>query len=73
MKVFDIFLFFFGVKANKSKCGVIGFDSLQRGKLTLCGMKCIDATSHFVKILGIHCSKNERNEKKIWKIFKAHY
>ena len=28
MKVFDIFSFFFGVKANKSKCGVIGFDSL---------------------------------------------
>ena len=32
-------------------------------------MKYIDATSHFVKILGIRGSKNEKNEKKKMKNF----
>ena len=50
------------MKPNKSKCVVAEIGALERTKLALCGLKCIDWRLNTVKILGIHFSYNKKIE-----------
>ena len=46
-----MFLFFSGLKINKTKCKIAGIGVLKGVKLALCGMECVDLNSALIKTL----------------------
>ena len=63
-----MFLFFSGLKINKTKCKIAGIGVLKGVKLALCGMKCVDLNSALIKTLRIcYCyDKKLENEKRFF-------
>ena len=39
---------------------IAGIGSLERAKMTVCGIKCIDLTTETIQILDVHCSYNQK-------------
>ena len=64
MKTIDIFSTVSGLKVNKSKCEIAGLGALERVKLALRGIECIDLMFNAIKILGVYYSydKNFENQ-----------
>ena len=65
IKTFDKFFLFSGLKINKTQCRITGTGVLERVKLALCVMKCMNLNHDVTKILGIcyFFDKNFGNEK----------
>ena len=61
--IFNIFSNFSGLKPNTSKSEIAGIGVLKGVQMAVCGMKCIDLTNDFIKILGTCFSYNEKLKK----------
>ena len=62
-KLLDIFAYYLkysGLKPNFSKCEIAGIVALEGIKVAVCGIKCVNVKGNTIKILGIHCSYNNK-------------
>ena len=55
---FTVFSLFSGLKANFSKCEIVGLGSLKGVLEAVCCLKSINLTTNTIKILGVHFSYN---------------
>ena len=68
MNKLNIFSNFSGLKLNKTKYEIAGIGVLNRVKVALCSMKCVNLNNETVKILGVHFSYNKNLEQDKYKV-----
>ena len=56
LKDLNSFFSFSGLRPNFTKFEIAGTDVLKSVNVALCGMKYLDLTKEFVKVLGVHIS-----------------
>ena len=48
------------LRPNFTKCKIARLGFLKSVNMALCGMKCLDLTKEYVKVLGVHMSSNRK-------------
>ena len=60
LKDLQCFSSFSGLRPNFTKCEIAGIGILKSVNVALCGMKCLDLTKEYIKILGVDISYNRK-------------